>query len=253
MLTSFVSIRLDIRYFDQFMGAYPLVPNDTYQTWLHLSNYLTRDLIEHHVPNSGKVSCVTGSGEDQLGEEKDEDGLEFTLIDLKKSFPEGASGDQLTKYSLDKSHLLETLLSKAYKSDYENLLGEFQLSFICLILAQNFSGFNQWKKLIHLICSSKETIIKRPKLIFDFLNVLKFQMEECPKDFFIDVISENNFLVPTLRTLIRNINDSDGVDTSIISILHEFQAFVSRKFDWYLTIEEEEEEEGEDAPVIVEL
>ncbi|ORY06742.1 AAR2-domain-containing protein [Basidiobolus meristosporus CBS 931.73] len=189
------------KYFDQFMGAYPLIPSDTYNTWLNLSSNLTKDLVERLVPNSGKVSCVTGSSEDKLGEEKDEDGLEFTLIDLKKSFPEGASGDQRTKYSLDKSYLLETLLKNTYKSD-----------------------------------------------------VLTTQMKECPKDFFIDVISENNFLVPTLKVLIRNINETKCVDTSVISTLHEFQSFVSRKFEWYLAIDEEEEEElGEDAPVVVEL
>lgn len=93
------------------------------------------------------------------------------------------------------------------------MLGEMQLSFVCLLMAQNFSGFNQWKQLVQLLCSCPQLIEEKPdmfvefmgkccnrnpelvsnKLIMLFLDVLEFQLDECPDDFFRDILSENNF------------------------------------------------------------
>jgi A1 cistron-splicing factor AAR2 len=44
------------------------------------------------------------------------DMLYFTRINVKRSFPSGASGDELSKHSLDKSWLLTSTLSECYQS-----------------------------------------------------------------------------------------------------------------------------------------
>lgn len=54
--------------------------------------------------------------------------------------------------------------------DYRVLLGELQLSFVCLLMAQNFSGFNQWKKLVHLLCSCSELMSEKPDLFIEFMG-----------------------------------------------------------------------------------
>lgn len=55
-------------------------------------------------------------------------------------------------------------------ADYRVLLGELQLSFVCLLMAQNFSGFNQWKKLVHLLCSCSELMTEKPDLFIEFMG-----------------------------------------------------------------------------------
>lgn len=54
--------------------------------------------------------------------------------------------------------------------DYRIMLGELQLSFVCLLMAQNFSGFNQWKKLVHLLCSCSELMSEKPDLFIEFMG-----------------------------------------------------------------------------------
>lgn len=54
--------------------------------------------------------------------------------------------------------------------DYKVMLGELQLSFVCLLMAQNFSGFNQWKKLVHLLCSCHELMTEKPDLFIEFMG-----------------------------------------------------------------------------------
>lgn len=57
--------------------------------------------------------------------------------------------------------------------DYKILLGELQLSFVCLLMAQNFSGFNQWKKLVHLLCSCSDLMTQKPDLFIEFMGKVK--------------------------------------------------------------------------------
>lgn len=79
------------------------------------------------------------------------------------------------------------------------MLGELQLAFVCLLMAQNFSGFNQWKQLVHLLCSCNELIEEKPDLFIDFMKVLELQLNECPEDFYRDILSENNFTSVMLK------------------------------------------------------
>jgi A1 cistron-splicing factor AAR2 len=54
--------------------------------------------------------------------------------------------------------------------DYKVLLGEMQLSFVCLLMAQNFSGFNQWKQLVQLLCSCPQLIQEKPDMFVEFMG-----------------------------------------------------------------------------------
>jgi A1 cistron-splicing factor AAR2 len=105
------------------MGPYPLDPPIYFQRWKKLTGYITPGLIRRVLPNNGKVSHLpdtTPTNESnikdkRLGKEIErEEGMEFTRFDLRKSFPQGASGDEITKWSLDKSWLVRDLLSRAY-------------------------------------------------------------------------------------------------------------------------------------------
>ncbi|KAI8967137.1 A1 cistron-splicing factor [Mycotypha africana] len=277
-------LRSNIRDFDRNMGPYPLDPPTFYERWKQLTNYITPGLVHRILPNNGKVSHLPEKGSDSLEPSQDtnnssssssrppetldpatikdqrlgkqiekEQGMEFTPFVLRHSFPKGAVGQEVTRWSLDKSWLTRQLLNTVYHGDYKVLLGELQLAFVCLLMAQNFSGFNQWKQLVQLMCSCQQLVEEMPDLFYDFMDVLQCQLNECPEDFYRDILSENNFTTIVLKTLQRNIplhNERLG------KRFMKLKRFIIKKFDWEISDhedDEEEEEGGENAPVIVDL
>lgn len=74
-----------------------------------------------------KQSSVTVMDDDQAkvvirGERVEVLKLNFTPVDLKRSFPPGASGSELTKHSIDKSYLLRQLLKTYYGGTTDHLM-----------------------------------------------------------------------------------------------------------------------------------
>ncbi|KAI9354086.1 AAR2 protein-domain-containing protein [Zopfochytrium polystomum] len=186
--------------------------------------------------------------------------IEFTSIDLKRSFPRGASPEVVTKYSLDKSWLLRQTLESKYQGDYKQLLAELQICFILFLVGQAFDGLEQWKCLVQLLCLSVEAIPELAgSLYFDFLGVFHAQLEECPTDFFIDVLSSSSFLRLAIVNLVSNMSDTLGGScpgsvqatgvlhtngAQLLARLDLFISLVSRRFKWDLREAVREHSEG---------
>lgn len=79
------------------------------------------------------------------------------------------------------------------------LLGELQFAFVCFLLGNVYEGFEHWKSLLTLLCRSEETMRKRKELYLGLIAVLYHQLGEVPPDFFVDIVSQNNFLTSTLQ------------------------------------------------------
>lgn len=79
------------------------------------------------------------------------------------------------------------------------LSGELQFAFVCFILGNVYEGFEHWKSLLTLLCRSEETMRKRKELYLGLIAVLYHQLGEVPPDFFVDIVSQNNFLTSTLQ------------------------------------------------------
>ncbi|CDH55582.1 protein aar2 homolog [Lichtheimia corymbifera JMRC:FSU:9682] len=252
--------KMNIRDFDRNMGPYPLDPPTYYQRWQKLTGYVTPGLVRRVLPNNGKVSHLPSAHPDQdIMQVKDkrmgrtiekEEGMEFTAFDLRQSFPKGASGQEVTRWSLDKSWLANDLLQRVYHDDHHSMLGEMQLAFVCLLMAQNFSGFNQWKQFVHLFCSCQDLVEKRPDIFVDFIDVLQVQLDECPEDFFRDILSENNFVSVMLKNLKEHI---PATNQDLIGKFDNLKQFLSRRFNWEIPESDSEQEDDEDAPTIVEM
>lgn len=112
-----------MRQFDPFLGPYPLSPPTNFQKWVHLTNFITPRLISIILPREGKVTNVSSSTVDEeellkLNDLKHEenDMILFTKFDLKKSWRPGATGQEVTKYSQDKSWLLSDLFKNVYNN-----------------------------------------------------------------------------------------------------------------------------------------
>ena len=65
----------------------------------------------------------------------------------------------------------------------EQLLGELQMAFLCFLVGQVYTAFEQWKKLVHLFCSADELLLKEPQLFVDFIAVFYFQVFNFSIDF----------------------------------------------------------------------
>ncbi|KAL1923820.1 uncharacterized protein VTP21DRAFT_8800 [Calcarisporiella thermophila] len=264
--------RANLEQLDPFLGAYPLNPPTLYQQWCQLTNYITPRLLARVLPHDGLLGVQDGERTGRVEEVRREDrsdrevrealdkeeGVEFTTIDLRRSYPPGATGTEVTRWSVDKSWLLEDVIRREYNGDYRELLGELQLGFVCLLIGQNFSGLSQWKLLVQLVCQSQEAIARYGSTLYiEFLEILKQQLTQCPEDFFSDILSENNFLLSMLKKLARNLPGDGSLHAKFTS----FQGFLRQRFRWDLAeevaaereAEEHEEEEGEYAPVVVEL
>jgi A1 cistron-splicing factor AAR2 len=127
---------------------------------------------------------------------------------------------------MDSTYLLETLLTDHFASLEKDLLGEVQFSFICFLIGQVFDGFDQWKKLVHLICSCESALSNHTNFFMDFIGVLYFQVHEIPEDFFVDIVSQSNFLTTTLQEFFSNLESSSAEECLKKKVLNNLYSIV---------------------------
>lgn len=70
---------------------------------------------------------------------------------------------------------------------------------MCFLIGNVYEGFEHWKSLLTLLCRSEEAMRKRKELYLGLIAVLYHQLGEIPPDFFVDIVSQNNFLTSTLQ------------------------------------------------------
>ena len=73
-------------------------------------------------------------------------------------------------------------------------------------------------------------------------------MKEVPEDFFMDIVSRNNFLVKSLANLFGNVRENEEVIQSLKMKSEQLELCLEERFGWDFTVEDEE-----DCPVVVEL
>lgn len=73
-------------------------------------------------------------------------------------------------------------------------------------------------------------------------------MQEVSPEFFVDIISSENFLIQTLRVLFGNILGNDNVEIQLKRRAVHLKQFVTQRFQWDFDVEPDDE-----APVLVEL
>ena len=195
--------------------------------------------------NEGEIK--TDSDDPRLPVMKETSGsrLRFTVIP-KKKYPDGATPSEMSKYSMDHSYVLQNLLSSDYKDNAFDILGEIQMTFTCFLLGQVYDGFEQWKRLVHLLCSCEDVIGSHQDLYGQFISILHYQIREIPEDFFVDIVTRNNFLVSALRNFFVNMNESKA-ETQLKDKGMKFKENLEKRFKWDFSCEDED-----DAPVIVE-
>nr|CAB3219600.1 protein AAR2 homolog [Phallusia mammillata] len=255
------AIRGKLQDLDKHLAAYPY---DTLKKWVSMTNELTADVTEKLQPDDRKIRSVLEllpheSTPDDMDTGRtrptDKDGLPClnvnptTVIHFspipEQWYPPGAKPSEMTQHSMDSSYVLSTLLARYEKP--ENILGELQFTFVCFILGQVFDAFEQWKKLVRVICFCECDLNNHIDLFKSFVTVLYHQINEIPVDFFVDIVSSNNFLVSTLSRMFNNI-EASCFDEELQAKATKFRKYLTKKYKWKFNAEPEDW-----APVVVEL
>nr|POE70176.1 protein aar2 like [Quercus suber] len=175
--------------FDRQLGPYNL---SQYGDWKHLSNYITKSIIERIEPIGGEITVACESG---IGTNTPKTAMEKALDEQMKSSKfltsldnsqsrrcyytsiphvikqKGIHGQELTSLNIDKTQLLESLLIKDYGGSEDVLLGEL----ICIYC---IFGFLQWKALVNLLFGCIEApFLTRTQLFTKFIKVIYYQLK----------------------------------------------------------------------------
>lgn len=217
--------------FDQYLGPFP---SDSIQlkSWKLLTNHITNETIKN---------CTGNEKQSQFH-------FYYTNIP-SRWIPENlkdCTGSDLTKYHMDKSYLLHHLIETKFSHNWNELFGEFQFSFISFWLAESYESFEQWKKLIIVFCNCESSLEEYPEKWIIILQILSYQLQEVPQDFFIDILSCKNFLEPSLRSLFELLAYFDA-ETSLGNAFLKLKSVVEKRFNKSF----DENSDDEDQPTVV--
>nr|XP_015823561.2 protein AAR2 homolog [Nothobranchius furzeri] len=265
-------IRGTLRELDPFLGPYPY---EVMRKWVSLTDHISEKLASDLQPLTGRICAFSDvvpelqfrhtkdraeqprndtacqsmkEGLDRLPKMKHREGTElrFSVIP-KKTYPPGATPAEITKCSMDLSYALEGVLEKKYENQPLNLLGELQFAFVCFLIGNVYEGFEHWKSLLALLCRSEEAMRRRKELYLGLITVLYHQLGEVPPDFFVDIVSQNNFLTSTLQDFFQ-FATGPGVDGILQKKAEKFKTHLTKKFRWDFDADLDD-----CAPVVVEL
>ncbi|XP_015220217.1 protein AAR2 homolog [Lepisosteus oculatus] len=267
-------VRAGLRDLDRFLGPYPY---DMLRKWVSLTDRVTQEVAQRLQPLNGKICAFSDvvpelslphtedrvqqnlprydiqcqsmqEGLDRLPKMKLRAGTELRFSEIpKQTYPEGATPAQITQYSMDLSYALNSLLERYYKDEPLQVLGELQFAFVCFLIGNVYESFEHWKCLLNLLCRSEEAILNHRNLYLHLIPVLYHQLGEIPPDFFVDIVSKDNFLTSTLQEFFL-FTSGPGVDSGLRKRAEKFKVYLTKKFRWDFEIDPEE-----CAPVVVEL
>lgn len=256
--TEVEQFRSNIRNLDRFLGPYPY---DVWKDWISLTNHMSDAVLDEVLPLNQKISSASELVPDlqtskQHRQSRDAEELlpkmclkpgteiRFTKFpDL--CHPEGCSASEISKHNMDLSFTFQTMLQRY--TTHDEFLGEFQMAFVCFVIGQVYDAFEHWKQLLHLVCSCDDALVTHHQFFSKFITNLHFQLNQIPKDFFVDIVSRSNFLTTTLQVFFSNLKNSDA-PKQLVDKGQRFCSYLTKKFKWDFDAEPEE-----DAPVVVEL
>lgn len=107
-------------------------------------------------------------------------------------------------------------------NNYRLLLGEFQYSFVKFLLGENYDSFEQWKKLFILVTSCEQYMNESPSFFLDLIPVMYDQLQQIPKDFFVDPLAGNSFIKICLNNFFDLCENLEGKQKNVTYCLIEF-------------------------------
>ncbi|KAL3346244.1 hypothetical protein AABB24_024934 [Solanum stoloniferum] len=275
--------------FDRQLGPYAL---DQYGDWKRLSNFITKSTIESIEPIGGEITIISESEmvgnvhktamEKVLAEQLKNS--KFLKPDKKSpsnscyytSIPrviklKGVSGQDLTNMNLDKTHILETILTKQYGGSEDSLLGELQFAFVAFLIGQSLEAFLQWKLVVSLLLGCTEAPLHtRTQLFTKFIKAIYYQLkigfQKDSKDtsragngattsLDESLLSADNFLRHLCKDFFSLVLDAPMVDGDLLTWTRKLRELLEQTLGWDFQLNSSVdgmhlEEDDEFAPVV---
>eukprot|EP01130_Rhizamoeba_saxonica_P018385 TRINITY_DN9176_c0_g1_i1.p1 TRINITY_DN9176_c0_g1~~TRINITY_DN9176_c0_g1_i1.p1 ORF type:complete len:367 (+),score=68.09 TRINITY_DN9176_c0_g1_i1:39-1139(+) len=225
--------------FDSNLGPYPV---QLFKRWYNLSNHINSSTITEIVTKNHRISATTKSTQDLEGEglyQSPSDLQEYSTFrykDFTKIVKIDDTADR-TKMNFDKSYRLYQLV-EVFKGDEMRVLAELQFSFVCFLVGLSFESFEQWRKVVEMLCKCDDAIAIYPKLFSRFCDILLHQIAEVDDDFFDDIVTGDNFLLQSLKDFIEIGSQAD--DLTFLDNLHTLKDYVETRFKLKIGVSDEE-------------
>lgn len=270
----------NLRDLDRYLGAYRF---GTYATYLKLISHLTPKLMLEMIPDCQRIRAMpyltredqsksSNSATPELTKRQlrrslivcdkskpsennllpdlkpaKETQIKFTTIPTDHTYSNLSSHSDITHYNLDTTMKLDQTF--AGEAGLSRLLGEFQFAFIALLLGHVYDCFEQWQKLLKLVCSADAALSKYDRFFIDFTRVLSTQLDQVPQDLFEDITDRDNLIRYHLDNFFQNVDQSrTSLNQELVSQVLQLRQLLERKFKWQFDVEPDEEQ-----PVVVEL
>lgn len=251
-------IRANLKTMDRRLGPYPY---ENYRDWFSLSSHITEESVDRLKPENqyGRITAQAElvTMETELMENENFAGCSTSRVDREhptrirfvdeqglpimrirpgyqirfQDIPILPIPKRSNQQGIDRSEDLEKLIQNV-GGEWKEMLAEVQFAFVCFLLGQVYEGFEQWKRLIHLLCSCTTAVGLRNDMYLALLVVIHFQLKECPEDFFVDIVSKDNFLTTTLSNLFGNISDSQTASVALKEKARKFKNYLTKRFKW---------------------
>jgi A1 cistron-splicing factor AAR2 len=239
------------------LGPYPY---QQYHTWQNITNFITVAVLNR---SDCSIECVLYPGDDSdlliidssaAARQRPADvsgavkayfpgaarvarfvDLQRMELELIERIPPGATkAAAVTANMLDKSNLVEHLVTVTFGGSWTDLLGELQLSFVLFMLLYSHPALEHWKRLIYALCSSERYLQATPDFTTAFLRVLFSQLNFVPTDFFENELSTQNFLRPCMTALFAPLT-GPHMNSTLLEHKKRLRTFIQKKFNLYET------------------
>uniref|UniRef100_A0A915JH36 Protein AAR2 homolog n=1 Tax=Romanomermis culicivorax TaxID=13658 RepID=A0A915JH36_ROMCU len=243
------NFRRNLQELDQYLAPYP---RQHYKTWYSLTNHISPQIILKLNPEDrGRISSqseLVSKEVQDLGESSqridrqhpvrqrffDKQGLPIMYVKpgTEIRFTNLKLNDNILEPSAMNTY--DHLLTKIFQSSENSadFLGEMQFAFVCFLIGHLYDAFEQWKRIVRLLCSCESSIPRNRQFFSQFINAIYFELKLTPKDFFVDIISKNNFLTVTLSHFFTNIESNVDPNDDLYKKATKFKNFLSNEYEW---------------------
>ncbi|GAM87976.1 hypothetical protein ANO11243_060050 [Dothideomycetidae sp. 11243] len=155
--------------------------NEADNDWTRLSSritpaYLTQVLgpAESHWHMSSYSDVATTSSSSSFDADAP---LRLIPLDLKRTWPPGATGRERTQAALDLSWYLDDVASR-----HGDVLAELQFVFLVALTLGNPAAIEQWRTLLRLILGCRAAVATQPGFFVEALELLGAQLSRLSED-----------------------------------------------------------------------